>query len=182
MEDTELQLETMSPIEQAATLSNSNTEASSKDVPHTEQPVWEVGMDMEPEQGSPSAGFHPTPSEAEEAEEAEEAQDLRQGRDEGEEEDDRMRTIPHNYECISVTASLPDKSEKTYENLGGTVRLGAQPGLSLPPSAPAQERSELFDSQTLQTVVSSCDIPEQRPALEGSQVMPRRDITHQVKY
>lgn len=167
MDDAELQLVTMT--EQAATLNHpSNAEASSKDVPHTGQPVWEVGMVMEPERGSPAAEFHPLPSEEEEAEEA---QDLRQGRDEEEEEDEGMRTIPPSYECISVTASLTDKTEKAYESSSGTVGLGAQPGLSLPSSAPAQEQSELFDSRTLQTVVSSCDIPEQRPALEGSQLI-----------
>ncbi|XP_074552592.1 zinc finger protein 653 [Halichoeres trimaculatus] len=169
MDDTELQLVTMSPIEKAATLNHpSAAEAPSKDVPHTGQPVWEVGMVMEPEQGSPAAEFHPIPSEGEEAEEA---QDLRQSRDEGEEQDEELRTIPHSYECIAVTASLTEKPEKTYENSSGTVRLSAQPGLSLPPSAPVQEQSELFDPPTLQTVVSSCEIPDQRPALEGSQLI-----------
>ncbi|XP_034568025.1 zinc finger protein 653 [Notolabrus celidotus] len=179
-DDTELQLATMSPIEDAATLNHpSSIEASSKDVSHTGQPVWEVGMVMEPEQGSPAAEFHCVPSEEEEEEEeAAAAQDLRQGRDEGEEEeeddDEGIRTITHGYECIAVTASMTDKPEKTHENSRcsrGSVRLGTQPGLSLPSSVQVQEQSELFDPQTLQTVVTSCDITDHRPALEGSQLI-----------
>eukprot|EP00064_Thunnus_orientalis_P011818 superscaffoldBa00001745_g11850 len=171
----EVQHTTMSPIEQAAALNHQpSIEASSKDVPLTGQPVWEMEMVMEQQQGSPEATFHSITSE-------EEAEDLRRGRDEeggrerlGEEE---IRTIPHGYECVTVTASLADKLEKTDEDsvlsqsLSGSVRLGAQPELSVPPPMQVQEQGELFDPQTLQTVVTSCEIPDQRTALEGSQLI-----------
>ncbi|XP_035510592.1 zinc finger protein 653 [Morone saxatilis] len=158
----EIQHTTMSPIEQADTPNHQpSIEASSKDVP-----VWE--MVMERQQGSPAAAFHSIPSE----DEAEEAEDLRQGRD-GEEEE--IGTIPHSYECVTVTASLADKLEKTDEDavlsqsLSGSVPLGAHPEQLVPP--PMQEQSELFDPQTLQTVVTSCEIPDQRTTLEGSQLI-----------
>ncbi|XP_051243265.1 zinc finger protein 653 [Dicentrarchus labrax] len=161
----EIQHTTMSPIEQADTPNHQpSIEASSKDVP-----VWE--MVMERQQGSPAAAFHSIPSE-DEADEAEEAEDLRQGRDGGEEE---IRTIPHSYECVTVTASLADKLEKTDEDsvltqsLSGSVPLGAHAEQLVPP--PMQEQSELFDPQTLQTVVTSCEIPDQRTTLEGSQLI-----------
>ncbi|XP_062294986.1 zinc finger protein 653 [Scomber scombrus] len=171
----EVQHTTMSPIEQAAALNHQpSIEASSKDVPLTGQPVWEMEMVMEQQQGSPEATFHSIDSE-------EEAEDLRQGRDEeggreslGEEE---IRTIPHGYECVTVTASLADKLDKTDEDpvlsqsLSDSVRLGAQAELSVPPPMQVQEQGELFDPQTLQTVVASCEIPDQRTTLEGSQLI-----------
>ncbi|XP_044036288.1 zinc finger protein 653 [Siniperca chuatsi] len=165
----EVQNTSMSPIEQAAALNQQpSIEASSKDAPLTGQPVWEMEMVMERQQGSPAAAFHSIPSE----EEAEEAGDLRRDR-----EEEEIRTIPHGYECVTVTASLADKLEKTDEDsvlsqsLSGSVRLGAQAELSVPPPMQIQEQSELFDPQTLQTVVTSCEIPDQRTTLEGSQLI-----------
>lgn len=167
----------MSPIKQITALDHpSSIETSSKDNPLTAQPVWEMEMVMEHQQGSPAAAFSSVPSE----EEAEEAEDLRQGRDREEEE---IRTVPHDYDHVTVTTSITDKLEKVDEDsvltqsLSGSVPLGAQPELSVPP--PMQEQSELFDPQTLQTVVTSCEIPDQRTALEGSQVCDRvlhRDV------
>ncbi|GAA6215440.1 zinc finger protein 653 [Lates japonicus] len=167
---------TMSPIEEAAALNHQpSIEASSKDVPLTGQPVWEMEMVMERQQGSPAAAFHSIPSE-------EVAEDLRRGRDEGEGGGERLRekeirTIPHSYDCVTVTASAADKLEKTDEDsvlsqsLSDSVQLGAEPQLSVPPPMQVQEQSELFDPQTLQTVVTSCEIPDQRTALEGSQLI-----------
>ncbi|XP_070837573.1 zinc finger protein 653 [Chaetodon trifascialis] len=166
VEVSEVQNTTMSPVEQAATLNHQpSVEASSKDVPLTGQTVWEMEMVVERQQGSPAAAFHSIPSE----EEAEEAEDLRRGGDK------EFRTVPHGYDCVTVTASLADKLEKTDEDsvlsqsLSGSVPLRAQPELSVPPPIPGQ--SELFDSQALQTVVTSCEIPDQRTALEGSQLI-----------
>ncbi|XP_040012951.1 zinc finger protein 653 [Xiphias gladius] len=172
----EAQHTTMSLIEEAAALNHQpSIEASSKDVPLIGQPVWEMEMVMERQQGSPTAAFHSIPSE-------EEAEDLRQGRDEREGggeslREEEIRTIQHSYDCVTVTASLADKLEKTDEDsvlsqsLSGSVQLGAQPRLSVQPPMQVQEQSELFDPQTLQTVVTSCDIPDQRTALEGSQLI-----------
>lgn len=164
----EVQDTTMSPVEQAAAQNHQPIiKAPSRDVPLTGQPVWEMEMVVEQQQGSPAAEFHSIPSE----EEAEEAEDLRRGRDGRDEE---IRTVPHGYDCVTVTASLADKLEKTDEDsvlsqsLDCSVPLRAQPELLAPP--PMQEQSELFDSQTLQTVVTSCEIPDQRATLEGSQV------------
>ncbi|XP_071330690.1 zinc finger protein 653 [Trachinotus anak] len=172
----EVQQTTMSPIEEAAALNHQpSIEASSKDVPLTGQPVWDMEMVMERQQGSTAAAFHSITSE-------EEAEDLRQGRDEGEGGGDRLRgeeirTIPHSYDCVTVTASLADKVEKTDEDsvlsqgLNGSLQLGAQPQLSVPPPMQVQEQSEPFDPQALQTVVTGCEIPDQRTALEGSQLI-----------
>ncbi|XP_045927892.1 zinc finger protein 653 [Micropterus dolomieu] len=164
----EVQHSTISPVEQTAPLNHQpSIEASSKDVPLTGQPVWEMEMVMEGQQGSPAAAFHTLPSE-------EEAEDLRRGRDGGEEE---IRTVSHGYECVTVTASSADKLEKTCgdsvlsQSFSGSVQLGAQAELSVPPPMQVQEQSELFDPHTLQTVVTSCGIPDQRSTLEGSQLI-----------
>lgn len=61
-------------------------------------------------------------------------------------------TEPHGYQCVS--ASLEDKQESV---LNGSV----------PPQM--QNESELFDP--LQTVVTSCELPDQRTALEGPQLI-----------
>lgn len=148
----------ISPIEQAAPLNQQpSIEASSKDVALTGQPVWEIGMVMEQQQASVSAAFPSIPIE-------EEDEDLERGRDGGEEE----------VMAVTMTASLADKMEKTVkdsvlsESLIRSVPVVAQPELLVPP--PIHEQSELFDHQTLQTVVTGCDIPDQRATLEGSQV------------
>lgn len=154
-----------------------SAEAPSRNPQLSEQPVWEMEMVMEREQDSPAAGFQSIPSE-------EEAEDLSQEGAEGGGGRERLReegmsVIPHRYECVmstSVTATLVDKLDKMDEdsvlsqNLNGSEPLEAQPELSVPPPFQVQEQSELFDPQTLQTVVTSCEIPDQRTALEGSQV------------
>ncbi|XP_029293525.1 zinc finger protein 653 [Cottoperca gobio] len=161
----------VSPIEQAATPDQQpSEEASSKDVPLTGQNVWEMEMVMERQQGSPAA-FHSIPSEEEEEEEEEEgeeeSEDLRR---DGEEEE--IRTVPHGYECVTVTPSLADKLEKLDKDsvLSQSLNGSVGPELSVPPPM-QEEQSELFDPQTLQTVVTSCEIPDQRTALEGSQLI-----------
>lgn len=166
----EVQHSTMNPMEQTAAPNHQlSAEAPSRDA------VWEMEMVMERERGSPGAALQSIPSE-------EEAEDLRQDGAEGGEGGDRLReeeirTILHRYECVtSVTASLVDKLDKADEDsvlsqsLSGSVPLDTQPELSVPPPFQVQEQSELFDPQTLQTVVTSCEIPDQRTALEGSQV------------
>lgn len=145
-----------SPLEQAAQLiQQPSIEASSKDVPLTGQPVWEIGMVMEQQQASAAAAFPSIPIE-------EEDEDPEKGRDGGEEE----------VMAVTMTASLADKMEKTVKDSMLSQSLSrsvpAQPELLVPP--PIHEQSELFDHQTLQTVVTGCDIPEQRATLEGSQV------------
>ncbi|KAM9844123.1 zinc finger protein 653 [Aulostomus maculatus] len=165
----------MSPIEQAATLNpQPSMETSSKDAPLTGRPVWEMEMVIERSQGSPDPTFHSIT--------LEEAEDLRRGRDEAEAGikrlgDEGIRTIRHGYECVTVTASLADKLEKIDEDsvlsqsLSGSVHLGSQPEMLVPPTMQIQEHGELFDPQTLQTVMTSCEIPDQRTPLESSQLI-----------
>lgn len=147
----------MSPIEQAASLKQPSIESSSKDCVLTGQPIWEVELSMGRQQGSTAAAFPSIPSE-------EEVKDLAKGRDAGEEE----------IRAVTATASLTDKVEKTdmdsvvSKSLSTSIRLGAPSELSVP--APIQEQRKMFYPHTLQTVVTSCEIPEPRTTLEGSQV------------
>ncbi|XP_034450365.1 zinc finger protein 653 [Hippoglossus hippoglossus] len=164
----EEQQTTMSPIKEADSLNHQpSLEASSKEVPLMVQPVWE--MEMEEQQGSPPAAFVSISSE-------EEAEDLRQSRDgeEGEkliEED--ISTLPHNYDCVAMTTPVADKLEKTDEESVLSQSLSSPVELTVPSGPPmqVQEQSDLFPPQTLQTVVTSCEIPDQRTALEGSQLI-----------
>ncbi|XP_037545341.1 zinc finger protein 653 [Nematolebias whitei] len=138
----------------------SSPEASSGGAPLTGQPAWEV--EMVQQQGSLTAALHSIP-----------AEDLKQGEDGGEgvgeqHREEGIRTAGHGYEL----ESLADELEKTDEDsvlsqsLNDPVPLGAQHELSVPP--PAQGQTELFDPQT---AVTSCEIPNQRTALEGSQLI-----------
>ncbi|KAK5611408.1 hypothetical protein CRENBAI_017172 [Crenichthys baileyi] len=115
-----------------------------------------------------------------EEEEAAALEDVGQGTDEeGEkeklrEEEEEMRTFGPDYECNTTAAPLPDELDRGNEgsqNLNGSVPLSAQMELSVPPAVQVQERAELFDPQSLQTVVTGCEIPNQRTALEGSQLI-----------
>ncbi|CAI5674331.1 unnamed protein product [Oreochromis niloticus] len=165
--------ETVSQVEEVVVPNpEASVVASSKDAPLTGQPMWEV--EMVRQQGSLTAAFHSVPTEEEE-----ETEDLRQAKDGGEEErlrEEEVRTVTHDYECV-MTASLADELDKSDEDLvlsqslSGSVRLGAQTELSVPPTMQVQEQSELFEPQTLQTVVTGCEIPDQRTALEGSQLI-----------
>ncbi|XP_029364158.1 zinc finger protein 653 isoform X1 [Echeneis naucrates] len=165
----EVEQTTMSPISKATALNHQpSIEDSSKDVSLTGEPVWEMEMVMERQQSSPAAGFQ----------EEEEAEDLRQGRDEAERHTEgEIRNMHHSFDCVTVTASLADKLDKMDEDsvlsqsLSGSVQLAAEAQVSVPPPMQVQEQSELFDPQTLQTVVTSCEIPDQRTALEGSQLI-----------
>lgn len=174
MDVSEVLHETVSQVEEALTPNHDpSIVGSSKDAALTEQPIWEVEMVQQQQQGPLTAAFHSVP-----AEEEEEAEDLREGNEGGEGErlrEEEVRTVGHDFECV-MTASLADELDKSDEDLvlsqglSGSVRLGAQPELSVPPPLEVQEQSDLFEPQTLQTVVTSCEIPDQRTALEGSQV------------
>ncbi|KAK5885426.1 hypothetical protein CesoFtcFv8_019134 [Champsocephalus esox] len=147
----------MSPMEEAASVDQQpREEACRGDVPLTGQPVWE----MEQHPGSPAEEF---PSD-------EEAEDLRQdGEGEEEEEEEEIGTVPHRYECVEVTQSLMDKLEKTREDslLSPSGSVGSE--LSVPSNIP--EQSEMFDPHSLQTVVSSCEIPDPTDTLGGPQLI-----------
>uniref|UniRef100_A0A3Q3ICX6 Uncharacterized protein n=1 Tax=Monopterus albus TaxID=43700 RepID=A0A3Q3ICX6_MONAL len=159
----EVQHTTMSVVEQAADPNpQPGVDVSSRDDQLTAQPVWEMEVVMK-QQDSPGTAFHSIPSE-------EEAEDLRGGREEceGLGEEEEIRALPHRYECAtSVMTSLAEKLEKTEDDSVLSQSLSD----SVPPAVQVQEQSELFDPQTLQTVVTSCEIPDQRMSLEGSQLI-----------
>ncbi|XP_059204510.1 zinc finger protein 653 [Centropristis striata] len=149
----------MSPVEACSGLDQQTGVESSREAPLARQPVWEMEMVMERQHGSPAEAFDSIPSE-------DEAEDLRRGGD-----------APHGYQCVTVTASLDGKLEKTDEDsalaqsLSDSLGPGSQPELPGPPGPPPPEHGELFDPHALQTVVASCEIPDQRTALEGSQLI-----------
>lgn len=119
------------------------TDTPSKDAPLIGQPVWEVEMVTERQQGSPTSAFHSIPSD-------EDTEDVRTDMDLVEEEEIR---------------TSPEELKKTGEE--SQLELEVEPQLTVP-AAPLQvpEQSELFEAQAVQ----SCDITDQRTALEGSQV------------
>lgn len=160
----------VSPREEFTTLNHQPvTEAPSRDATPTGQPVWE--MEMMQQEGVLTGALHSIP-----------AEDLRQGKDgdEGEklgeeEEEQEISSVGHDYECM--TPSLADELEKPDEDLvlsqslNDSAPLGAQLELTVPPALQPREPAELFNPQTMQTVMTGCEIPDQRTALEGSQLI-----------
>ncbi|XP_072225193.1 zinc finger protein 653 [Leuresthes tenuis] len=155
-------------------------EASSRDAPLAGRPDWE--MEMVQQQGSLTAELDSMPAEEEEdeEEEEEEAEDLRQikkGRErEGEKlrEEEEIQSVGHDYQCITASLADLEKGDEDSvlsESLNGSVPLDAQLELSVPPPMQVHEQPELFDPQALQTVVSGCEIPHQRAAVDGSQLI-----------
>ncbi|XP_064842521.1 zinc finger protein 653-like isoform X1 [Oncorhynchus masou masou] len=166
---------TMDQVEQATALSQlPGTEAPSKDTPLMEhlsenQSVWEMEVVMEAgkqqaqesdeeETGYTAVGEDINP----------EAEDLRR---------DGVGTSQDGFECVVVTASLTDRLDKsneqdTTQTMGDIVCVDTQTILHpVPASMQVPGQGELFDSQTLQNVGTTCEIPDQRETLDGSQLI-----------
>uniref|UniRef100_A0A4W5JER0 Zinc finger protein 653 n=1 Tax=Hucho hucho TaxID=62062 RepID=A0A4W5JER0_9TELE len=170
---------TMDQVEQATALSQlPGMEAPSRDTPLIEhlsenQSVWEVVMEAGRQQAQESddeeTGYNAV---GEDINPEEEAEDLR--RDRG---DEGVGTSQDGYECVVVTASLTDRLDKddeedTTQTMGDTVGVDTQTNLHpVPASMQVPGQGELFDSQTLQTVGTTCEIPDQRGTLDGSQLI-----------
>ncbi|XP_021413782.2 zinc finger protein 653 isoform X1 [Oncorhynchus mykiss] len=170
---------TMDQVEQATALSQlQGTEAPSKDTPLREhlsenQSVWEMEMEVVMEAGRQQAqesdeeetGYNAV---GEDINPEEEAEDLRR---------DGVGTSQDGYECVVVTASLTDRLDKaneqdTTQTMGDTVGVDTQTNLHpVPASMQVPGQGELFESQTLQTVGTTCEIPDQRGTLDGSQLI-----------
>ncbi|CAN9505120.1 unnamed protein product [Ophioblennius macclurei] len=144
----EVQCDTMSPVEESA-----------KDAP-----VWE----MEVEQSSLAAATVFREEDVdEEQEEEEEEEDLTPGNDE---DGGKTGGVRHDYVTVTVSEPLAktDEDGALTQSLSGAVPLPLPPP---PTSMHMQEQGDLFDPHTLQTVVAGCEIPDQRTALEGSQLI-----------
>ncbi|XP_077355342.1 zinc finger protein 653 [Festucalex cinctus] len=145
---------------------HASVETSSNDVSLTVPPVWEMAMVLERPQGSPEANFHPLTSE-------EETEDVSQSHNESVTEkvgEVQEEEIGCDYECVVVGTSFADKLGTTDEDIGDSVPPSEPELLSSSP-VQAEEKEELFDPHALQTVVTSCEIPSQHTALEGSQLI-----------
>lgn len=78
----------------------------------------------------------------------------------GEEE---MRTVGPDGESNTTAASLPGEPEQGRE-------APQSSNGSVPPAGRVQQQAEVFVPQDLQTVGTGCEVPNQRTALESSQV------------
>ncbi|RVE69074.1 hypothetical protein OJAV_G00074040 [Oryzias javanicus] len=119
-------------------------EAAFKDPATTEQPVWAM--------------------EASASVLSEEAEDRRRSAQELDVDEQEIRSSGCDY--VAVPASLIDKlkgNSELSQSLTDSAPLDAR--LEVP------EQTELLEPQTLQAVVSSCEIPDQRTAPETSQLI-----------
>ncbi|KAM4534678.1 zinc finger protein 653 [Fundulus diaphanus] len=140
------------------------TEASSQGTTLMGQPAWDT------------ASLHSASTEEEE-EEAAALEDAAQSTDEeGAREKLRKEEMTFGPGCEydATAASLPeglDRGNEDSQSWNGSVPLSAQLERAAPPAAQVQEQAEPFEPQPLQTVVTGCQIPNQRAALEGSQLI-----------
>ncbi|KAL4657982.1 zinc finger protein 653 [Arapaima gigas] len=83
--------------------------------------------------------------------------------------------VGEGFECTVVTAAVVDPLDKKRDGSAVADSIANGNPQPLPPQAPPQvqvsSQAELYEPQTLQTVVASCQIPNGRGALEGSQVI-----------
>ncbi|XP_034151131.1 zinc finger protein 653 [Esox lucius] len=155
------------------------TEAPCRENPLTEPlsgnpSVWEMEVVMEegrrrvPESDNEGAGHD---AEGDDVHPEDEAEDLRRRRRHRGEEG--VAVSQDGYECVVVTASITDRLDKTDEEdttqeMGDTVGVEPSPHPD-PDSVQVPGQGERLFSQA--TVVRSCEIPEQRETLEGSQLI-----------
>nr|XP_023666503.1 zinc finger protein 653 [Paramormyrops kingsleyae] len=153
-----------SPVSQRGTTAGQPTE---------EQSLWEMevviegekGQEQESENEGESLGALPGNGNAGEGEgEGIGVEDLR-GAERG--------SGANGYECAMVTATVIDRLRKDDPVVVDNVAR-SHPQPHAPPGASTVQVSgqgELYEPQTLQTVVASCQIPNGKGALEGSQVI-----------
>ncbi|XP_034046698.1 zinc finger protein 653 isoform X2 [Thalassophryne amazonica] len=139
-----------------------------KDATLAGQSIWEMEIEM-------GSVFQPA---GESAASEEAAEGLQQGQD-GEERketvkhgDEGATTVPDGYTCGPVATPSADKADEDSvlsQRLSGSLALGSQMEMSVPPPMQVPEQGEMFD--VLPTVVTSCEIPNQRAGLQGSQLI-----------
>lgn len=92
------------------------------------------------------------------------------------------------YECVVVTAALMESLDEGSRLTEGIEENGAQPipgGVTHTPTAATPLQAELYETQALQTMVGSCELPDQHATLQGSQVGPSGDmllLDHKMSY
>ncbi|MCJ8739388.1 hypothetical protein PDJAM_G00046600 [Pangasius djambal] len=81
------------------------------------------------------------------------------------------------YECVVVTAALMENlqgPDGTSNLTGGIEENGARPisgGTTHTPTAATPVQAELYETQALQSIVGSCELPDQHATLQGSQLI-----------
>ncbi|KAB5554008.1 hypothetical protein PHYPO_G00045150 [Pangasianodon hypophthalmus] len=81
------------------------------------------------------------------------------------------------YECVVVTAALMENLQGPdgASNLTGDIEEnGAGPisgGMTHTPTAATPVQAELYETQALQSMVGSCELPDQHATLQGSQLI-----------
>ncbi|KAL7850682.1 hypothetical protein SRHO_G00200310 [Serrasalmus rhombeus] len=135
------------------------------------QATWEVGVGPEGEPTVPESEHIASDQDLATERFPTEAADLKT------ESAGRGRAVTEDYECVVVTASLMDSLEGSDgdSHVRGGVEEGGAHTLSESaghtPMAAAPVQGELFETQALQSVVGSCELPDQRATLEGSQLI-----------
>lgn len=83
------------------------------------------------------------------------------------------------YECVVVTAALMESLDGTSRLTEGIEENGVRPvpgGVTHTPAAATPLQAELYETQALQSMVGSCELPDQHATLQGSQVGHSGDI------
>uniref|UniRef100_M4A2V7 Zinc finger protein 653 n=1 Tax=Xiphophorus maculatus TaxID=8083 RepID=M4A2V7_XIPMA len=86
-------------------------------------------------------------------------------------EGEKLRTLAPDDYSTAAKASLPDETNEDNRSLNGSVPVSSHLEMSDPPPAQVQDQTHLFQPRPLRTAVTGCERPNQRTALEGSQLI-----------
>uniref|UniRef100_A0A096MB34 Zinc finger protein 653 n=1 Tax=Poecilia formosa TaxID=48698 RepID=A0A096MB34_POEFO len=142
------------------------TNQTEKDGSQNQQPRIEASSALTGQPAWDAASLHSASAEEEEGAALEDVD----GGTEQEGEGEKLRTLAPDYDySTAAEASLPDEMNEDNRSLSGSVTLSSQLEVSDQPPAQGQDQTQLF--QPLQTAPAVCELPNQRTALESSQLI-----------
>ncbi|XP_054891593.1 zinc finger protein 653 isoform X2 [Poeciliopsis prolifica] len=140
------------------------TNQTEEDGGQTQQPTMEASSALPGQPAWDAASLHSASAEEDEGAALEDVEQEREG--------GKLKTLAPDYACSAAAeASLPDEAIEANRRSSGSVPLSSHLGMSDPPPAQAQDQTQRFQPQPLQTAAAGCELPNQRTALESSQLI-----------
>ncbi|XP_023205274.1 zinc finger protein 653 isoform X2 [Xiphophorus maculatus] len=143
------------------------TNQTEEDGGRTQQPSIEASFSLAGQPAWDAASLHSVSAEEEEGAALEDVDGGTKQEGEGE----KLRTLAPDDYSTAAKASLPDETNEDNRSLNGSVPVSSHLEMSDPPPAQVQDQTHLFQPRPLRTAVTGCERPNQRTALEGSQLI-----------
>ncbi|XP_027878271.1 zinc finger protein 653 [Xiphophorus couchianus] len=144
------------------------TNQTEEDGGRTQQPSIEASFSLAGQPAWDAASLHSTSAEEEEGAALEDVDGGTKQEGEGE----KLRTLASDDDySTAAKASLPDETNEDNRSLNGSVPVSSHLEMSDPLPAQVQDQTQLFQPRPLRTAAAGCERPNQRTALEGSQLI-----------